>query len=72
MILYTMMPNEMVFPEDEQTYSNYVTVPIEDGHLVVQQINGSDYKVIRLVCSNPMAYLNEQYTPGTVIQAMPQ
>ncbi|WP_088105147.1 YlzJ-like family protein [Halalkalibacter urbisdiaboli] len=72
MILYTMMPHEMIFPQEEQAYSTYQTIPCEDGQLIVEQLNASQYKVVRLISGNPMNYLNKNYTPGTIIQAKPQ
>ncbi|WP_100404431.1 YlzJ-like family protein [Bacillus solitudinis] len=72
MILYTMMPHELIFPQEESIYATYHTIPCEDGHLIVEQTNTSEYKVVRLISGNPMNYLNQKYTPGTVIQAKPQ
>ncbi|GAF63593.1 YlzJ-like family protein [Alkalihalobacillus trypoxylicola] len=68
MILYTMMPHEQVFSNDEQSYTQYVTLPVKDGHLIVEKVNHSDYQIVRLLSTNPMSYLNNEYTPGTIIQ----
>ncbi|KMK77272.1 YlzJ-like family protein [Alkalihalobacillus pseudalcaliphilus] len=69
MIMYTMVPHEMIFPEDDSHYSQYKTIPIEHGHVIVQQISTDECMIVRLVCSNPMAYLQEHYTPGTIVKA---
>lgn len=72
MILYTMMPHEYIFPEDEKSFTSQQVIPCEAGQLVVEQINPEQYRVVRLLSGNPMHYLNEKYTPGTIIQAKPQ
>ncbi len=72
MILYTMMPYEYIFPEDEESYVSQKIVQCEAGQLVVEQINPEQVRVVRLLSGNPMHYLNEKYTPGTIIQVKPQ
>ncbi|WP_100373149.1 YlzJ-like family protein [Bacillus sp. FJAT-45037] len=72
MILYTMMPHEQIFPPDEHAYATQQVVNCADGQLIVEQINASEYKVVRLMSGNSMSYLNPNYTPGTIIQAKPQ
>ncbi|ARK30947.1 YlzJ-like family protein [Halalkalibacter krulwichiae] len=72
MILYTMMPQEYIFPEDDYNWKAQQVISCEDGHLVVEQVNSSQYRIIRLISGNPMSYLNEKYSPGSIIQAKPQ
>ncbi|MCM3713253.1 YlzJ-like family protein [Alkalihalobacillus oceani] len=72
MILYTMVPPEFIFPEEEQSYTSQQVIPCEAGQLIVERLNASEYRIVRLLSGDPMHYLNEKYTPGTVIQAKPQ
>ncbi|MDV2685487.1 YlzJ-like family protein [Alkalihalophilus lindianensis] len=72
MILYTMMPHDQIFPQDESVYATQQVVNCADGQLIVEQVNASQYKIVRLMSSNPMSYLNPGYSPGTIIQAKPQ
>ncbi|MCL7746524.1 YlzJ-like family protein [Halalkalibacter alkaliphilus] len=72
MILYTMMPQEMIFPEDDQSYTSQQVISCEAGHLVVEQVNHSQYRVVRLISGNVMNYLDDKYAPGSIIQAKPQ
>ncbi|MFC0558547.1 YlzJ-like family protein [Halalkalibacter alkalisediminis] len=72
MILYTMMPPEYIFPEDENNWSSQQVISCEAGHLVVEQINHTQYRVVRLISGNAMNYLDEKYSPGSIIQAKPQ
>ncbi|GAE24317.1 hypothetical protein JCM9140_231 [Halalkalibacter wakoensis JCM 9140] len=72
MILYTMMPHEMVFPEDEQHFTSQQVISCDAGHLVVEQLSNNQYRIIRLISGNVMNYLDNKYAPGSIIQAKPQ
>ncbi|WP_216827933.1 YlzJ-like family protein [Alkalihalobacterium elongatum] len=72
MILYTMLPEEMIFPQDESNYAKQQTIPVDGGMLVVEDIGESQYKVVRLISSDPHQYLNENYAPGRIIMGKPQ
>ncbi|GAE30813.1 YlzJ-like family protein [Halalkalibacter hemicellulosilyticus] len=72
MILYTMMPQEYIFPNDDHTFLTQKVISCEAGPLIVEQINPSQYRIVRLLSSNANDFLNEKYTPGTIIQATPQ
>lgn len=70
MILYTHVPSELVFPHDDDLFSNQMIVNINEGQLLVQKVSAHEYRVIRLISSDPMAYLNENYTPGNMISLL--
>jgi hypothetical protein len=66
MILYTTVPQEMIFPQ-EDTSSKQMVIDINEGHLVVEQVSDGEFRVVRLISSDPSAYLNDNYTPGKMI-----
>ncbi|MBP3951979.1 YlzJ-like family protein [Bacillus suaedae] len=72
MILYTMMPQEYIFPEDDSSFQSQKVISCDAGHLIVEQINSTQYRIVRLMSSNAMDYLDDKYTPGSIIQAAPQ
>ncbi len=72
MILYTLVPHEYIFPEDEESYVSQRIIRCEAGELIVEQINPEQVRIVRLLSGNPFHYLNEKYTPGTIIQVKPQ
>lgn len=72
MILYTMMPHEYIFPENEESYVSQQIISCEAGELIVEQINPEQLRVVRLLSGNPHHYLNEKYTPGNIIQIKPR
>lgn len=72
MILYTMMPHEYIFPTDHEMFLSQKVIPCESGQLIVEQVNPNQYRIVRLISSNAHDYLNDKYTPGTIIQASPR
>lgn len=72
MILYTLVPHEHIFPTDEDSYVSQRTIRCDAGELIVEQINPEQVRIVRLISGNPHHYLNEKYSPGTIIQVKPQ
>ncbi|MBU8907355.1 YlzJ-like family protein [Desertibacillus haloalkaliphilus] len=72
MILYTMMPEELIFPHDHESFNKQKTLEVEGGLLVVEQVNPNEYQVVRLISSDPAQYMNQKYSPGNVINVGPQ
>ncbi|WP_462409289.1 YlzJ-like family protein [Neobacillus sp. Marseille-QA0830] len=67
MILYTMMPYELVFPYETDGYAKQQVVTYNGIPLVVET-DGSQYaQVVRVLSSDPQHFLNDQICPGTKI-----
>lgn len=64
MILYTMMPEELVFPIDMSVYDKQKIVQMNGISVVVSENAQKQYEVVRLLSTNPQDFLNEQYCPG--------
>jgi YlzJ-like protein len=68
MILYTMMPQDLVFPPEEQQQSsgqmmvNYKGIPV-----LAEQVDVGSYQIIRVMSTDPSHYLNTDCAPGTKI-----
>jgi len=71
MILYTSMPYELIFPAEENS-AKQTTLEIENGLLVVEAVSSTEYKVVRLISSDPQQYLNKNYQPGSIVSYKPQ
>lgn len=69
MILYTMIPHEMIFQENDDSFLKEETLEIDGGLLVVQMISEHEYKIVRLISSDPNLYLNPRYAPGQIVSA---
>lgn len=72
MILYTSMPQEYIFPPDNEEYSKQLTVDIDGGQLILEQVTSTEYKVVRLLSTDPMNFLNENYSPGKMVHLSPK
>jgi hypothetical protein len=69
MILYTMMPQELVFPTDMSVYGKQKIIEVNGMSMVVMENDQKQYEVVRLLSTNPQDYLNSQYCPGQIINA---
>ncbi|MCR8848701.1 YlzJ-like family protein [Rossellomorea sp. SC111] len=63
MILYTMVPNDLVFPADGNEFSGQMMINYQGVPLLVQQ-EENKYRIIRVMSSDPAHYLNDQICPG--------
>jgi YlzJ-like protein len=68
MILYTMMPQELIYPQDEQQASNMKFVDINGVSLAVSQASDGEYTIERIMSTNPQHYLDGRYSPGQKIK----
>ncbi|WP_449540065.1 YlzJ-like family protein [Ferdinandcohnia sp. Marseille-Q9671] len=68
MILYTMMPQELIYPQDEQHESNLKFVDINGVSLAVSQASNGEYTIERIMSTNPQHYLDGRYSPGQKIK----
>lgn len=67
MILYTMMPEELIFPYDAETFSKQKTVTYQGVSLIVEHMDAQNVQVVRILSSNPQHYLDERICPGAKI-----
>ena len=67
MILYTTMPQELIFQTDELEYSKQTMIDYEGIPLLVEMDENKDFRVIRIMSSDPSHYLDERYGPGTIL-----
>lgn len=67
MILYTMMPEQLIFPTDLNEFGKQKIVSYEGTPLLVNMEEGQMCTVVRVMSSNPSDFLNNKFTPGTKI-----
>ncbi|MEI2663833.1 YlzJ-like family protein [Rossellomorea sp. LJF3] len=63
MILYTMVPSDLVFPADGSEFNGQMMINYQGVPLLVQQ-EENKYRIIRVMSSDPAHYLNDQICPG--------
>ncbi|WP_453996844.1 YlzJ-like family protein [Bacillus nitroreducens] len=68
MILYTMMPQELIYPQTEMEASNFKYVDVDGVSLAVSQGSNGEYTIERVMSTNPQHYLDGKYAPGQKIR----
>lgn len=67
MTLYTTVPEELIFLQEEAKVSKQISIDIKEGQLIIEEAENQQFKVVRLISSDPMAFLNDNYSPGKMI-----
>ncbi|WP_028399038.1 YlzJ-like family protein [Ectobacillus panaciterrae] len=62
MILYTIVPEQLIYPIDDRVYAKQKIVNCNGIDMVVEACGDSGYSIIRILSSDPQHYL--QYQPG--------
>ncbi|SES77816.1 YlzJ-like family protein [Anaerobranca gottschalkii] len=71
MLLYTTVPMEQIFPSETNNIQ-YQEIDLGNGKkVIVEKINDSQCKIVRLISTDAYDYLNPQYQPGSVINLYP-
>ncbi|MDM5189501.1 YlzJ-like family protein [Bacillus sp. DX4.1] len=65
MILYTIMPEQLVYPADYSQCAQQKIVNVNGIEMVVSEENGQQYSIVRVLSTNPSHYL--QFEPGQKI-----
>ncbi|WP_102346886.1 YlzJ-like family protein [Bacillus sp. Marseille-P3661] len=71
MILYTTMPQELIFQSEDNTNMSQSTIEMNGLSLVVEQISSQQCRVVQLLSTNPNDYLNASYQPGAILSLKP-
>lgn len=67
MMLYTVMPLEVIFQEEEEN-GGYRSVNIGGVELEVEEISPGRGKIVRVISTDPCVFLNPSLQPGTQVQ----
>ena len=67
MILYTMMPSELIFPSEQAEESKQKFITYQGVSMLVEQTDSDHVQVVRILSSDPQHYLNQQICPGAKI-----
>lgn len=71
MILHTIIPPELIFPDQPESYQNQQLISRNGVPLIVEQ-SGNMYKVIRVMSSDPADFLRNDLYPGSLISLYEQ
>lgn len=67
MILYTMMPHELVFPYEPDVNQNQQIVSYQGIPLLVELSDGQNAHIIRVLSTDPQHFMDERICPGAKI-----
>lgn len=67
MILYTMMPQELIFPTREEEYGKHTLLKYKGIPLLAEAGADNSYTVVRILSTDPQHFLDPDCTPGTKI-----
>lgn len=67
MILYTMMPYELVFPYETDAFQNQQMITYKGIPLLVELTDQQNLQVIRILSSDPQHFMDERICPGAKI-----
>lgn len=67
MILYTMMPQELIFPCNESDFGKQLEVVVDGIPLMVEKTEDNEYRVVRVMSTNPEHFLDSRCMPGAKI-----
>ncbi|MBD8068243.1 YlzJ-like family protein [Bacillus sp. PS06] len=67
MILYSIMPQEYIYPPDEREFQKQRVIEMNGVPILVNELNPGEHYIVQVMSSNPQDYLNEQFTPGSRI-----
>jgi len=66
MILYTAMPLELVLDGMDKSY-NFKEIERDNIKLIIEPIDISRGRIVRIISTNPQDFLNPDYSPGTIV-----
>ncbi|NNU82639.1 ribonuclease [Geobacillus sp. BMUD] len=64
MILYTIMPEHLIFPVDAAAYEKRKMVHYDGIPFLVQAVETGEYEIVQNLSTNPSHFLNAKYAPG--------
>jgi hypothetical protein len=72
MIFHTILPNEVVFEDENEQVPNQQMIAINGGQLLVEQESDSECRIVQLISSDPNHFLDPRYQPGVKLPLKPQ
>lgn len=71
-IIYTPLPIELILEGIDKEGPAYQEIEVNGVKLLVEQQAVDSCRVVRLLSSNPMDYLKNEFQPGTELKLIPQ
>jgi hypothetical protein len=62
-----MMPQELIYQTENDDFGKQKIVSYEGIPLLVEVNTGQECRILRVMSSDPSHYMDERYTPGSMI-----
>ena len=70
MINYSIYPEDVIFEDMDNFYPEYEILEISSElKIQIERINNKEVKVVKIISTNPGYYLNQKFTPGSVLKS---
>ena len=66
MIIYTMMPQELIFPHEQEVYAHQMVLDYYGVQLLAERVEDG-FSIVRILSSNPEVFMQPGLAPGTKI-----
>ncbi|WP_066173145.1 YlzJ-like family protein [Bacillus marinisedimentorum] len=67
MILYTTVPEELMFQPDQAEFSKQKVVTINSVPVVTAEVSPGKYQIVRILSTDPGAFLKSSLAPGQMV-----
>ncbi|WP_164215510.1 YlzJ-like family protein [Virgibacillus sp. YIM 98842] len=67
MILYTPLSQEDIFPTANSSYNNRQFISYEGRSVYAEQMEDGSYQLLQLMSTDPQDFLDEKFTPGSIL-----
>lgn len=67
MILWTIMPLELVFAQQGDISYPYEDIEYAGIKMMVEKMSSNQCRVVRILSSNPQDYMRSDLQPGTIL-----
>lgn len=67
MILHTTIPQELIFGRDTTHNVIEQSILYNGVPMMVEPVSGSEFRITRILSTNPYHYLDQQLTPGATL-----
>ncbi|KXG10608.1 YlzJ-like family protein [Anoxybacillus rupiensis] len=64
MILYTMMPEHLIFQTDSSEYTKQKVIYYDGIPFLVEETETKEWQIVRNLSTNPADFLQQKYAPG--------
>ncbi|MGE6378119.1 YlzJ-like family protein [Peribacillus muralis] len=72
MTLYTIVPEDIIFPHHHERTANLIEMIYNGVHVMVEHDGGRSFRIERIVSTDPADYMNANIHPGAVINVFEQ